>query len=323
MLTSNRTRELHDALKRRCLYHWIGYPTAERELEIVLVREPGRARRRWPARWSPRCNRLRELDLAKPPGVAETIDWVRTLDFLGGTDARPGERGQRHPRRGGQGPRRPRAGPRQPGGDHLRCADQRRPFAGVLVGFARELRAAGLAVGSGDVADLLRGDGRAGPDRPGRPVLGGRTTLVNRRESIAVYDEVFRRYFLGDASPAARAADAQALAARRGRGRARDPADRPGGGRDEEEEAVLGWMASDVGGAQAQVVRGLHARGAGRAAADHGQDPADPAAAAHQANRAGPAGRVPTCAGRCARPCACTASRPSCAGAGAGYGCGR
>jgi MoxR-like ATPase len=82
ILTSNRTRELHDALKRRCLYHWIGYPTRERETEIVLVREPGisaaLARKVVAA-----VHRLRELDLAKPPGVAETIDWARTLDFLG------------------------------------------------------------------------------------------------------------------------------------------------------------------------------------------------------------------------------------------------
>ena len=89
VLTSNRTRELHDALKRRCLYHWIGYPAAEREVEIVLIREPGvsvaLARKVVAA-----VHRLRELDLAKPPGVAETIDWARTLDFLGETDLSPG-----------------------------------------------------------------------------------------------------------------------------------------------------------------------------------------------------------------------------------------
>src|SRR4051794_29100214 len=88
ILTSNRTRELHDALKRRCLYHWVGYPSAERELEIVLVREPGvseaLARKVVAA-----VNRLRDLDLAKPPGVAETIDWVRTLGVLGETDLDP------------------------------------------------------------------------------------------------------------------------------------------------------------------------------------------------------------------------------------------
>jgi MoxR-like ATPase len=85
VLTSNRTRELHDALKRRCLYHWIGYPAAEREVEIVLVRQPG-VSEALTRKVVAAVNRLRELDLAKPPGVAETIDWVRTLDFLGATD---------------------------------------------------------------------------------------------------------------------------------------------------------------------------------------------------------------------------------------------
>jgi MoxR-like ATPase len=85
LLTSNRTRELHDALKRRCLYHWIGYPPAEREVEIVLLREPG-VSQALARKVVAAVHRLRELDLAKPPGVAETIDWARTLDFLGGTD---------------------------------------------------------------------------------------------------------------------------------------------------------------------------------------------------------------------------------------------
>jgi MoxR-like ATPase len=85
VLTSNRTRELHDALKRRCLYHWIGYPPAERELEIVAVREPQVAAE-LARKVVAAVHRLRELDLAKPPGVAETIDWARTLDFLGETD---------------------------------------------------------------------------------------------------------------------------------------------------------------------------------------------------------------------------------------------
>jgi MoxR-like ATPase len=84
VLTSNRTRELHDALKRRCLYHWIGYPPPEREVEIVLVREPGVAEA-LARKVVAAVHRLRELDLAKPPGVAETIDWARTLDFLGQT----------------------------------------------------------------------------------------------------------------------------------------------------------------------------------------------------------------------------------------------
>jgi len=88
ILTSNRTRELHDALRRRCLYHWIGYPAAEREVQIVLVREPAAAEE-LTRKVVRAVHRLRELDLAKPPGVAETIDWVRTLGFLGETKLTP------------------------------------------------------------------------------------------------------------------------------------------------------------------------------------------------------------------------------------------
>ena len=82
ILTSNRTRELHDALKRRCLYHWIGHPSVAREIEIVELRVP-----EVPARLAEEAARfaaeLRSLDLQKPPGLAETIDWVRALTALG------------------------------------------------------------------------------------------------------------------------------------------------------------------------------------------------------------------------------------------------
>jgi MoxR-like ATPase len=82
ILTSNRTRELHDALKRRCLYHWIGHPSVAREIEIVELRVPG-----VPQRLAEQAARfaaeLRSLDLQKPPGLAETIDWVRALTALG------------------------------------------------------------------------------------------------------------------------------------------------------------------------------------------------------------------------------------------------
>ncbi len=82
VVTSNRTRELHDALKRRCLYHWIDHPDLEREVAIVRARAPqvpdALARDVASA-----VERLRELDLAKTPGVAETIDWANALAFLG------------------------------------------------------------------------------------------------------------------------------------------------------------------------------------------------------------------------------------------------
>ncbi len=82
VLTSNRTRELHDALKRRVLFHWIGHPTIDREVEIVKLRVPGVAEQL--AREAAAFVRgLRGLDLAKPPGVAETIDWAHALAALG------------------------------------------------------------------------------------------------------------------------------------------------------------------------------------------------------------------------------------------------
>ena len=82
VLTSNRTRELHDALKRRCLYHWTGHPALEREIEIVKLRVPG-VPERLAAQAAAFVQGLRRLDLAKPPGVAETIDWADALAALG------------------------------------------------------------------------------------------------------------------------------------------------------------------------------------------------------------------------------------------------
>ncbi|MDQ3896798.1 MAG: MoxR family ATPase [Actinomycetota bacterium] len=84
VVTSNRTRELHDALKRRCLYHWIDYPSPAREVEIVRIRAPEVAPR-LAAKVTDAVSRLRRLDLAKPPGVAETIDWAHALSLLGAT----------------------------------------------------------------------------------------------------------------------------------------------------------------------------------------------------------------------------------------------
>jgi MoxR-like ATPase len=82
ILTSNRTRELHDALKRRALYHWIGHPSIEREIAIVRLRVPG-IPERLAAEAAAFVRGLRGLDLAKPPGVAETIDWALALEALG------------------------------------------------------------------------------------------------------------------------------------------------------------------------------------------------------------------------------------------------
>jgi MoxR-like ATPase len=82
VLTSNRTRELHDALKRRCLFHWIDHPSLEREVEIVRLKVPGVAER-LALEAAAFVRALREADLEKPPGVAETIDWAQALSVLG------------------------------------------------------------------------------------------------------------------------------------------------------------------------------------------------------------------------------------------------
>lgn len=83
-ITSNRTREIHDALKRRCIYHWIDYPTPERELEIVLAKVP-EAADALARQVVAFVQRLRDEDLYKLPGVSESLDWARALTHLGAT----------------------------------------------------------------------------------------------------------------------------------------------------------------------------------------------------------------------------------------------
>jgi MoxR-like ATPase len=86
VLTSNRTRELHEALRRRCVYHWIGYPTPEREAQIVMMRASSVARDTADA-VAAAVGRLRQEPLAKPPGVAETVEWAEAATLLHGQGA--------------------------------------------------------------------------------------------------------------------------------------------------------------------------------------------------------------------------------------------
>jgi MoxR-like ATPase len=81
VLTSNRTREIHDALKRRCIYHWIDYPSPDLEASIVMRKVPG-VEAKLALSLSLAMERLRQMDLFKPPGVAETLDWAESLDLL-------------------------------------------------------------------------------------------------------------------------------------------------------------------------------------------------------------------------------------------------
>jgi len=81
VLTSNRTREIHDALKRRCVYHWIDYPSPAKEAEIIIRKVP-ELEGRLAASLAEAMRRLREMELFKPPGVAETLDWAESLRLL-------------------------------------------------------------------------------------------------------------------------------------------------------------------------------------------------------------------------------------------------
>jgi MoxR-like ATPase len=92
VVTSNRTRELHDALKRRCLYHWIEFPDLEREVAIIRLRAP-EASEPLARSVAEAVAKLRALDLVKPPGAAEAIDWAQALSHLG-ADSADGQAGR-------------------------------------------------------------------------------------------------------------------------------------------------------------------------------------------------------------------------------------
>ena len=82
VITSNRTREIHDAVKRRCIYHWIDYPSVDREIAILRTKSPTTSDD-LSRQLAEAMRRLRDMDLFKPPGVAETVDWAKALQVLG------------------------------------------------------------------------------------------------------------------------------------------------------------------------------------------------------------------------------------------------
>jgi MoxR-like ATPase len=88
VLTSNRTREIHDALKRRCIYHWIDYPSPDLEASIVMRKVPD-IETELAQSLATAMERLRSKDLFKPPGVAETLDWAQSLQLLGNGQLTP------------------------------------------------------------------------------------------------------------------------------------------------------------------------------------------------------------------------------------------
>ena len=114
MLTSNRTRDLHDALKRRCLYHWIDYPPLRTRRSTIIRRRVPAARTTLAEQVAAAVGRLRTLDVQKPPGIAEAIDWVAALEVLG-IDQLDADAADADARLGAQVPRGPRRSPGQRG----------------------------------------------------------------------------------------------------------------------------------------------------------------------------------------------------------------
>ena len=308
VLTSNRTRELHDALKRRCLYHWIDYPTLEREMAIIRLRAP-EASEALARSVAEVVARLREMDLIKRPGPAEAIDWAAR--------SRPSASGRSMPRR----PTRPWAGWSRTATTSRWCAgrcrscsrgersrDPPRPRAraarGGRAGGHRadpELRAGRRVAGPGRPLLGRARDAHLAPrGHPGvRPGLRGR--LRHRRRPGAR-----RRQQVAGRIPSVIAPSDLSVTAGAARGGRRD------------EPRQLGR------GPAAQELRGLHRGRAGDAGAPDGAPAAARARAAHAPARGRRARATPTCGARCGAPCAPGASRssaPGGAGGCSGGGC--
>ena len=202
VLTSNRTRDLHDALKRRCLYHWIDYPSIDRVAEIIRRRVPGAAAS-LAGQVANGVARLRGLDLAKPPGVAEAISWTAALHMLGA---------EKLDETGGRADRRRRAqvrgGPAGRARDRVRRAGHRRwlssDLAEVAARFGAELRRAGLPVGPGRSERFANAVTIARPQTLDALYRCALATLVSSRDDIDVLRAVFSQVFGGLEDPASR-----------------------------------------------------------------------------------------------------------------------
>ena len=181
-LTSNRTRDVHDALKRRCLYHWLDHPDLDREVAILRRASPDLSER-LAAQVAAASRGCAALGLFKPPGVAETLDWARSLQLLGAARAHL-ELGRRHARRRAEVPRGRRAGART----RLRARSSRREHAGRAGAVGRVLRRVrpgaargrrGGAPGPGRTRSSRRST-RLGAAHAGRRLLGRPAHAVRR-----------------------------------------------------------------------------------------------------------------------------------------------
>ena len=201
LLTSNNTRELTEALKRRCLYLWLDYPSSEHELEIVRLHAP-ELPRQVAERLVEIIQMVRELDLKKPPSIAESIDWARALLLLGAEDISPEVFRStlsiivKH--RTDLDTVAERVGVRLGVG-----LDVTEGFPAGVVAFAENLRAEGLAVGTSELLDAFAALGEVSwTEEPAfREALAA--TLAKSPEDRRVFDLVFERFFFRAAEEAA------------------------------------------------------------------------------------------------------------------------
>ena len=240
VLTSNRTREVHDALKRRCLYHWLEHPDFDREVAILRRRLPEVTEQL--AREVARATaKLRTLDLLKPPGIAEAMDWATALHTLGRPRPRPGPRGP-HAGRRPQVPRGHRPGARPgPGGAlrWLRTSHRPRGTSSTpCSGSPARCAHAGVAASPDRVEAMLAALGALDVLDADRRLLGRPAHALRRPRRPRPLRRRLRRLLRRRGAAAARGSRAAAAAAavgdraararhRRGRGRRRRPPTSP------------------------------------------------------------------------------------------------
>ena len=223
VITSNRTRDVHDALKRRCLYHWVEHPDFEREVAIVRAAGARGARAPGPPGGGGRPSRSARPGMYKPPGVAETIDWAQALALLG-RDELDEASVVGHARHRPQVPGGPGTGPPRRVGTAGRdgeaeVGDVTDPQP-VLVGFVRALRDAGLSEPVGSTVAFVEAVGALAGEPRASLYWAGRATLVRRPEDIATYDRVFATFWRAvPANPADVLVETVTARARRRRGR--------------------------------------------------------------------------------------------------------
>ena len=192
-LTSNNTRELSEALKRRCLYLHVDYPDLEREKEIVLTKVPDVSDNL--ADQIARIVRsIRQLELKKAPSVSETLDWARTLVLLGIEHDRR-RAGQGDPPHPAQVPDRHRQGGQGAGGRRRPDSPVRRPMLDLLAGFIQELRAAGLPVSLTENLDAMEAVKHIPIEDREAFKYALAATLVKNNAHWRAFETVFEVYF--------------------------------------------------------------------------------------------------------------------------------